>query len=278
MKTHLFHLISFLLLAALYAPVLCLVVFGFNASTYALRWEGFSIQWYESTLRNPDMLSALFNSLAVATLSTFLAVLFAFLYALWSHKQIKKTWAGVGDGMMTLPLFMPEIVIAIGLLIVMVNVFRPAAGWFGLNLDSLASIVLGHTTLAMGYATLVLRNRFKTYDAQQDLAALDLGATPAQVLFRIMLPQMLPGLAAAACLSFAVSLDDFYVSYFLSTGGSSLQTLPTYIWSLQGRRAMTPEINVVSSLLLFIAVFFFTAGMVLTRIDTAARQNAKDKE
>lgn len=276
-NTHLFHILGLLLMLALYAPVLTLVFFGFNSSSYALRWEGFSLHWYETTLSNPDMLSALFNSLAVATLSTVVAVSLAFYYALWSHKQTKRKWAGVGDGLMTLPLFMPEIVVAIGLLVVMVNVFRPALGWLGWNLDSMTSIVLGHTTLALGYATLVLRNRFKTYDTQQELAALDLGASPVQILFRIMLPQMLPAVAAAACLSFAVSLDDFYVSYFLSTGGSSLQTLPTYIWSLQGRRAMTPEINVVSSLLLFIAVFFFTAGMFLSRFDSAARQNAKDE-
>jgi spermidine/putrescine transport system permease protein len=267
---------SILLLFILYCPVLFLVVFGFNASSYALRWEGFSLRWYEKTLENPEMLSALFNSIMVATVSTCFAVVIGFLYALWSHRQQNKKIAAAGDSLMSLPLFMPEIVIAIGLLVVVSQIFRPAASNIGIPLDSMGSIILGHTTLALGYAALVLRNRFKCYDLQQELAAIDLGATPRQVFFRVMLPQLVPGFAAASCLSFAVSLDDFYVSYFLSTGGSSLQTLPIYIWSLQGRRAMTPEINVVSSLLLFIAAFFFAAGLLLSRIDATGKQSGKD--
>ncbi|MBM3381843.1 MAG: ABC transporter permease [Betaproteobacteria bacterium] len=256
---------SLLLLVALYLPVVFLVIFGFNSGSFALRWEGFSLRWYASTLENPEMISALFNSLLVASISTVLAVTLGFFYALWSHRHSQTKLTGATDALMTLPLFMPEIVISIGLLVVVAQVLRPGAELFGLQLDSMNAVILGHTTLALGYAALVLRNRFRSYDLQQELAAIDLGATRKQVFFQVMVPQLMPGFAAASCLAFAVSLDDFYVSYFLSTGGSSLQTLPLFIWSLQGRRAMTPEINVVSSLLLCIAMFFFAAGLLLSR-------------
>ncbi|MEN9529123.1 MAG: hypothetical protein RI932_996 [Pseudomonadota bacterium] len=265
LKSVLFSTWSLLLLAALYLPVAFLVLHGFNAGSFALRWEGFSLRWYASTLENPEMLNALFNSLMVASISTLLAVTLGFFYALWSHRHSRHKITGAADSLMSLPLFMPEIVISIGLLVVVAQILRPGAAVLGLQLNSMSAIILGHTTLALGYASLVLRNRFRNYDVQQELAAIDLGATRSQVFFQVMLPQLMPGFAAASCLAFAVSLDDFYISYFLSTGGSSLQTLPLFIWSLQGRRAMTPEINVVSSLLLCIAVFFFAAGLLLSR-------------
>lgn len=256
---------SLAVLLLIYIPVALLVIYGFNGGSYALRWEGFSLRWYEATLTNREMLGALFNSLMVALLSTSVAVTLAFLYALWAHRTQQKRLAGASDSLLSLPLFIPEIVIAIGLLVMMARFIKPKALELGFHLDSLGSVVLGHTTLALGYAALVLRTRFNSYDLQQELAAKDLGANRWNVLWYIMLPQVLPGLAAAACISFAVSLDDFYVSYFLSTGGSALQTLPLYIWSLQGRRAMTPEINVVSSLLLLIALLFFGLGLTLSR-------------
>lgn len=268
MKKLLFNAWSLVLLALLYLPVGFLVVYGFNSGSYALRWEGFSLRWYAATLENPEMLSALFNSLLVATISTVLAVTLGFFYALWSHRHAQHKLTGAADSLMSLPLFMPEIVISIGLLVVVAQILRPSADLLGIPISSITSIILGHTTLALGYASLVLRNRFRHYDQQQELAAIDLGATRWQVFFQVMLPQLMPGFAAASCLAFAVSLDDFYVSYFLSTGGSSLQTLPIFIWSLQGRRAMTPEINVVSSLLLCIAVLFFAAGLLLSRSES----------
>lgn len=256
---------SVLTLLALYFPVFCLFVFGFNGGTFALRWEGFSLRWYAITLTNTDMLTALFNSLMVATLSTTIAVCLGFLYAWWAHRIASNRVTRAADSLVSLPLFIPEIVIAIGLLVLVVRFIKPGISGIGLSMDSIHSIVIGHATLALGYAALVLRTRFKSYDVVQEFAARDLGASSWSIFSRIMIPQIAPGLAAAACISFAVSLDDFYVSYFLSTGGSSLKTLPLYIWSLQGRRAMTPEINVVSSLLLVLALLFFGLGLYLSR-------------
>lgn len=261
---------SMLLLSLLYFPVFILVVYGFNKGSFALQWEGFSIRWYALALSNSELLKALANSLLIATLSTFISVTLAFLYALWAHRSTQKRVAGAADSLMSLPLFIPEIVIAIGLLIVLVRFLKPISVGIGLPLDSVNSVILGHATLSLGYAALILRARFRGYDIQQEIAAQDLGADRWNIFKHIMLPELAPGLAAACCISFALSLDDFYVSYFLSVGGSSLQTLPLYIWSLQGRRAMTPEINVVSSLLLFIALLFFGLGLYLNRSDQSS--------
>jgi spermidine/putrescine transport system permease protein len=254
-----------LILLILYVPVTLLFFYGFNSGLYALRWEGFSLRWYKEALGNEGMLDAMFTSLLIAALSALLAVSIAFLYALWSHRMARARTLRFTDSVMSLPLFIPEIVIAIGLLILIARGFRPAALAAGFDLSPFVSVLIGHATLAIGYAALILRARIQSYDLQQELAARDLGADGTHIFRYILLPQMMPGLAAAGCLSFAVSLDDFYVSYFLSTGGSSIQTLPLYIWSLQGRRAMTPEINVVSSILLLIAVFFFALGIVFNR-------------
>lgn len=256
---------SICVLILLYLPIASLFVYGFNAGAFALRWEGFSLRWYAEAFANEALLTALLNSLAVAIISSLMAVLLGFLYAFWAHRIAGRRLASASDSLISLPLFIPEIVIAIGLLVMTVRVFRPTALQLGVPISSLTAVVLGHTTLALGYAALILRTRFKNYDLQQELAARDLGAGRWDIFQHVLLPQIAPALVAAACISFAVSLDDFYVSYFLSTGGSSLQTLPLYIWSLQGRRAMTPEINVVSSILLFIALGFFTMGLFLNR-------------
>ncbi|NBW80389.1 ABC transporter permease [bacterium] len=264
-----------LTLLVLYFPVFFLFVFGFNGGTFALRWDGFSLRWYSSTLSNTDMLTALFNSLLVASLSTAIAVCLGFLYAWWAHRSASLRITRAADSLVSLPLFIPEIVIAIGLLVLLVKFVKPGFAGIGLSMDSIHSIVIGHATLALGYAALVLRTRFKSYDVVQEFAARDLGASGWSIFSRIMLPQIAPGLAAAACVSFAVSLDDFYVSYFLSTGGSSLKTLPLYIWSLQGRRAMTPEINVVSSFLLILALVFFGLGLYLSRSGRGTSETEK---
>lgn len=252
-------------LALLYIPVFMLVFYGFNAGQFALRWEGFSLRWYAAALSNEEMILALLNSLLIGLFSTVISVALAFTYCLWAQRTRFKRLAGTSDSLMSLPLFIPEIVLSIGLLVMIVRFLKPAFLGMGFNFDSLAAVIVGHATLAVGYASLVLRTRFNSYDIQQELAARDLGADRRQIFLEIMLPQIMPGLAAAACLSFAVSLDDFYVSYFLSTGGSALKTLPLYIWSLQGRKAMTPEINVVSSVLLIVALLFFCTGLTLSR-------------
>jgi spermidine/putrescine transport system permease protein len=256
---------SSLILLLIYLPVFALVIYGFNSGSFALRWEGFSLRWYAAALTNSEMLYALFNSLFIGFISSLIAVSLAFMYCLWAHRTRHRRLAGTSDSLLSLPLFIPEIVLAIGLLVMIVRFLKPAVLGLGLNFDSFLSVIIGHTTIAVGYASLVLRTRFNAYDLQQELAAKDLGADRWSLFWSVMLPQILPGLAAAACLSFAVSLDDFYVSYFLSTGGSALKTLPLYIWSLQGRKAMTPEINVVSSLLLFIALLFFCTGLIFSR-------------
>jgi spermidine/putrescine transport system permease protein len=264
-------------LILIYAPVISLVIYGFNAGQYALRWEGFSFRWYAAALTNPEMLLALFNSLFIGFISTILAVMLAFFYCLWAHRTKFRRLAGTSDSLMSLPLFIPEIVLSIGLLVMIVRFLKPAVLELGFSIDSVVAVIIGHTTIAVGYASLVLRARFNTYDIQQELAAKDLGADKWQIFTTVMLPQIMPGLAAAACLSFAVSLDDFYVSYFLSTGGSALKTLPLYIWSLQGRKAMTPEINVVSSVLLILALLFFCTGLALSRSRTTGNDTRKGK-
>ena len=112
---------------------------------------------------------------------------------------------------------------------------------------------------------MAVRSRLKGYNSQTELAALDLGANQLDVLRRIILPQMGPAIFSGFLMAVSLSLDDFYVSYFVTVGGSGFKTVPLYIWGLQGRSAMTPEINAVATLMLVFSALALGVALLASR-------------
>jgi ABC-type spermidine/putrescine transport system permease subunit II len=229
-----------------------MTLYSFNSSSLAFRWEAFSLRWYEKIFQQPEVLMAIGQSLFIATTSALGALVLGTLLALGLERG-SRSLARWSEGLAYVPLLLPEIVLGLGLLVFFSRWLRPALAPLHLELDSLTSVTLGHITLASSYVMVSLRAQLRHYDRATEWAAFDLGASRTDVLLRILLPQLTPALISGFLMAFALSLDDFYVSYFVSVGGSGFKTVPLYLWGLQGRSALTPELNAVAVIMLLIS-------------------------
>lgn len=221
----------------LYAPILVLVVFSFNRNRITASWGGFTLEWYERLFANPQILGALRNSLLVGGATTFICVVVGTAAALAFHKHRFRA-QGALDALVTLPIVIPEIVLASSLVLLFAAL--------GLRLGFL-TVVLAHVAFSISYAVIVVRARLAGFDRSLEEAAMDLGAGPVATFFKVTLPGIAPGVLAAALLVFALSIDDYVITSFVAGVGST--TLPIQIYSMV-RTGVSPEINAVSTLLL----------------------------
>jgi len=221
----------------LYAPILVLVAFSFNAGRLSAEWTGFTLDWYVRAARNPQILAALRNSLKVAFTATALATAIGTAAAVAFHRYRFRRQEAL-DGLITLPIVVPEIVMASSLLLLFAGL-RLRLGFF--------TVLLAHVGFCVSYAVVVVRARLAGFDRSLEEAAADLGATPIQSFFRVTLPLIAPGVLAAALLVFSLSIDDYVITSFVAGVGST--TLPIQIYSMV-KSGVSPEINAVSTLLL----------------------------
>jgi spermidine/putrescine transport system substrate-binding protein/spermidine/putrescine transport system permease protein len=221
----------------LYAPILVLVAFSFNAGRLTAEWTGFSLDWYARAAANPQILAALRNSLKVAFTTTAVATVIATAAAVAFHRYRFRRQEAL-DAAVALPIVVPEIVMASSLLLLFAAL--------GLRLGFL-TVVLAHVAFAVSYAVVVVRARLAGFDRSLEEAAADLGATPLRAFFRVTLPLIAPGVLAAALLVFSLSIDDYVITSFVAGVGST--TLPIQIYSMV-KSGISPEINAVSTLLL----------------------------
>lgn len=248
--------------AFLYAPIALLVLFSFNAGSSAMRWEGLSFRWHASAWGNPALQRAFENSVLVACIASIGSVILGGLFVLASGSRPQSRRSALA----LLPLIIPEIVLATALLILFGKVVRPALAAIGFELGTAPVVIVGHLTFCVSYVIVLCRARMRSLDRLQEEAARNLGANPLQVFFRVQLPHLAPALTSGFLLSFTASLDDFYLSHFLSFGGSGFSTLPTYLFGLQARSALTPEMNAIAA--------WMIAGSLLL-LGTAAILSAK---
>lgn len=240
----------------LYAPILSLMVFSFNESPMVTSWGGFSFRWYIELFNDKPLLSAAWLSFKIAVLTATAAV----VIGTWAGYVLGRMGRFRGFtlylGMLSAPLVIPEVVLGIALLLMFVEI-RGLFGWPAEN--GMFTIWIGHVTLCVGYVAVVLQARIRDLDRSLEEAALDLGATPLTVFFRITLPMIAPALVAAWLLAFTLSLDDVVIASFLSGPGST--TLPMEVFS-RVRLGLKPEINALATL------FILAVGigvLVLTR-------------
>jgi spermidine/putrescine transport system permease protein len=238
--------------AFLYAPLVVLVVFSFNAGRLSGAWEGFTWDWYARLLANPQVLSSLRNSLVIAFLATAACTVLGTAAALAFHRW-QPARPGPLEALLLLPMVVPEIVLASSLLL-----FFAAAG---LRLG-LATVVLAHVSFCLSYAVIVVRARLSGFDRSLEEAAMDLGARPLRTFVKVTLPGIAPGVLAAALLVFALSVDDYVVTSFVAGVGAT--TLPLHIYSMV-KSGISPEINAVSTLLLVATSLLLGAAFLLER-------------
>jgi spermidine/putrescine transport system permease protein len=228
-------------LAFLYLPVLVLPIFSFNNSAFiAFPLTGFTTRWYEA-LADSALQQALVNSLKVGVVTALLSTLLGLLAAK-AVTQYRLRGRGVALGMISLPLFIPDIVLGISLLLLL--------GTIGLPL-SLASVVLGHLLICAPFSLAVLVARFEGFDPNLEEASADLGEDRWMTFWRVTFPMMLPGIIASLLLTFITSFDEFLVAYFLS---GTQATLPVYIWSQLRFPARLPMVLALGTIILCVSV------------------------
>lgn len=225
----------------LYAPIAVLVIFSFNRSRLSARWLGFTTEWYAALWRNDQIFQSLLNSLIVAFAVTIVCVGFGTLAALVMARA-RLHGRGWLDALVYLPLVIPEIVIAVAMVIFFALLHFDLSLW---------TIIVAHITFCISYVIIVVGARLAGMDRSLEEAALDLGANEWTAFFRVTLPIAAPGVLSAALLVFTTSFDDYLITSFVSGVGST--TLPLQIYSML-KRGITPEINAVSTAILLATV------------------------
>ncbi|MDD7193125.1 MAG: ABC transporter permease [Oscillospiraceae bacterium] len=227
----------------LYAPIIVLIVFSFNASSSTSVFAGFSLQWYKSLLEDKATLRALYNTLILAVSSSVIATVIGTAAAVGIDKY-KKGFARSGIMAVTnIPMMNPEIVTGISMMLLFVFVGRLV------NIDSVlgfGTLLIAHVTFNLPYIVLTVLPKLRQTDRNLAEAAQDLGCKPVTAFFKVVLPSIMPGIITGMIMAFTLSLDDFIISYF--TGGPGFQTLPIAIFSMTKKR-VKPDMYALSALI-----------------------------
>ena len=242
-----FRFSSFMLVAGLlfiYAPMLILVIYSFNASKLVTVWGGWSIKWYVGLLDNSQLMGSVVRSLEIACYTAVAAVALGTLAAFVLTRITRFKGRTLFGGLVTAPLVMPEVITGLSLLLLFVAMAQ-MIGWP--QERGIVTIWIAHTTFCAAYVAVVVSARLRELDLSIEEAAMDLGAKPWKVFFLITIPMIAPSLAAGGMMSFALSLDDLVLASFVSGPGST--TLPMEVFSAV-RLGVKPEINAVASLIL----------------------------
>lgn len=235
----------------LYMPILVVVIMSFNASANLFVWRGFSLEWYPAVFADEAIMTGLRNTLIVATLVTLLATALGTLLAVGIHRH---TRGGLVRAFAIAPALLPDLLLAIGLL----SLFSLLGVTLGLH-----SVVIAHVTFAMAFVTAIVLARLANMDPNLEEASQDLGAGAVRTFMKVTLPQLAPGIVAGALLSFTLSLDEFVMAFF--TAAPTTPTLPIAIYSMV-RFGVTPEVNALATMLLFVSVLTVIGAQRLTRV------------
>lgn len=263
----------------IYAPMLILVIYSFNASKLVTVWGGWSIKWYVGLLDNSQLMGSVVRSLEIACYTAIAAVALGTLAAFVLTRITHFKGRTLFGGLVTAPLLMPEVITGLSLLLLFVAMAQ-MIGWP--QERGIVTIWIAHTTFCAAYVAVVVSARLRELDLSIEEAAMDLGARPWKVFFLITIPMIAPSLAAGGMMSFALSLDDLVLASFVSGPGST--TLPMEVFSAV-RLGVKPEINAVASLILLAVslvtflVWFFSRRAEESRkraIQQAIEESAAD--
>jgi spermidine/putrescine transport system permease protein len=229
----------FALLLFLYAPIVVMAVYSFNASKTSKIWGGFTLKWYASLFANTQIFSALMYTLVIALVATAFSSALGTLAALGISGMRQRT-KNIMLAVNYLCIINPDIIIGVSLMLVFAFMKLP----FGLLTMFISHSVFCTPVVVMSVLPLIAK-----FDRHLLDAAYDLGAKPAYALRTIVLPQIRPGILTGALLSFTLSIDDFMVSFF--TTGSGVTNLSIYVYT-SARRGISPEVNALSVLMIFV--------------------------
>ncbi len=248
-------------MAFLYAPILVLIAYSFNANKSRGIWTGFTLNWYKELMGNSLIIQSLINTLIIAVISAVLATLLGTMAALGIH-SMRGASRSLIMNITYLPVINPEIVTGVSLMLLFV-LFRLEFGFI--------TLILAHITFNVPYVILNVMPKLRQMDKYVYEAALDLGCSPMQAFFKVIIPEIAPGVITGLLMSFTFSLDDFIISYFVS--GTTSQTLPITIYSMT-RKKVSPEINALSTIIFVIVLVV----LIIVNINDARIENRNKRK
>lgn len=243
----------------LYAPIVVLMVFSFNSGKSTSVMEGFSLRWYTELFNDEVTLTAFKNSMIVAVVSAVVSTVMGTAAATAIYNYKNKHLRAAVMTVTNIPMMNPEIVTGISMMLLFVFI----GSLFGKTGNlGFTTLIIAHITFELPYVILNVLPKLKQTDPHLAEAAQDLGCTPVQAFFKVVLPAIVPGIVSGAMMAFTLSVDDFIISYFVS--GTNSQTLPIRIFSMTKRR-VTPDMYALSTLI-FLAILLL---LVISNIISA---------
>jgi spermidine/putrescine transport system permease protein len=249
----LLKVVAGLVLLYIFIPIFVIVLFSFNkpAGKFNYTWQGFTLDNWANPFKYPALAQALKMSVEVAAISTAIAVVLGTLLAIALVRQRFRGNKAV-ETFLVLPLTAPEVVMGASLLTLFLDL-----GWA----TGFGTILIAHVAFEISFIAMTVRARVRGFDWTLEDASMDLGASPTRTFFKVTLPLIVPGIIAAAMLSFALSLDDFIITYFVS--GSTV-TYPLFV-NAAVKAAVPPQINVLASGILLISLVLLLVGTLYRR-------------
>ena len=240
----------------LFLPISVIVVNSFNATTTKpyMSWKGFTFDWYVKLWSNSSLIEAFGNTMIIAIVSTILATIIGSLGAIGMYKY-KFKGKSIIDGLLYVPVVIPEIVLGISLLTIFSKVNIPRG---------MLTLILSHVTFCVPFVIFNVRARLSGYDNSIEEASMDLGANRLVTFFNITLPVLAPGIFGGALLAFTLSIDDVIISYFVYV---QTKTYPLKVME-SVKSGVAPDVNALSTIILIVTILF----VVLTQSDLLSRK------
>ena len=243
-----------------YLPIVFMIVFSFNDSKSLTHFSGFSTMWYTKMFQSRDMMESLYTTIIIAVLATAISTFVGTITAIGlskSRRLVRRLVLQLND----FPIMNPEIVTAIGLMLLFITL-RIERGF--------VTMLLAHIAFCIPYVILSVMPRLRALDPNLADAAMDLGATPWQSLFMVLVPQLMPGIVSGALIAFTMSFDDFIISYFVTGGGVKNLSIMVYTMS----KRVNPSINAMSTLV----VVLITLVLVAINLEPLLRARREKKK
>ena len=228
----------FLVMAFFYLPIVYVIFFSFNASRSLTTFTGFSLQWYEKMFSNRTMMESIYYSVIIAVIATAVSTVVGTIASIGlskSNRIIRELVTQINN----LPMLNPDIVTAIGMMLFFVTINVKTG--FG-------TLLIAHIVFCIPYVMLSINPKLRQLDDNLAEAALDLGCTPFQALWKVIVPQIKEGIVSGALVAFTMSFDDFVISYF--TTGPGINNISTYVYSTSKR--INPSVNALSTLIVVV--------------------------
>ena len=248
-KQPIFNIYIVLMLIFFYLPIIYTIFYSFNETKSLTHFSGFSLRWYEKMFADRTMMEAIWYTFIIAIIATVVSTIVGTITAIGLSKS-KRIVQNIVEQINNLPIMNPEIVTAVGLLMLFASIKGIEKGF--------VTLLLAHIMFCIPYVILSVTPKLRTLDPNLTEAAMDLGATPWQALTKVIVPQIMPGIVSGALIAFTMSFDDFVISYFVT--GNGVNNISTLVWTMSKR--INPSINALSTIIIVI----ITIGLILANV------------